>query len=96
MDVLTAVYWVVGILAVGGLAMFGLAVMVVVGMLVLRFARGKAEAAGVDFSDGIDAREREIILGMLTKHKQCKREQEAAVDMVQAAQTALQSNKPTP
>ena len=92
MDVLTAVYWVVGILAFAGLAMFGLAVLVVVALLAMRFLR----ASGVEVTDGIDARERAIIVGMLSKQKQCKREQEAAVDMVQAAQAALNANKPTP
>lgn len=94
MDILTAVYWVVGILCVGALALFGLAVLVIVGFVVVRFATRKANDAGITLSDGIDEREKAIILGMLTKHKQTKAESDAAVAMVQAAQVALNANRP--
>ena len=62
-------------------------------MFLLRAGKKKAQAAGVDFSDGIDDRERAILLGMITKHRANAVEQQVAVDMVNAAQAALQKPK---
>ena len=93
MDVVSAVLWVVVGLVVLLLMLFGLAVFIVGGLLLVKMFKGKAKAAGVDFSDGIDDRERAIILGMLTKHRATAAEQAVAVDLVNAAQASLQKTK---
>jgi hypothetical protein len=92
MDVLTAVAWVAGVLFVLAIALLGFGVLVVGGFLLVKMLSRKATAAGIDLSDGIDDRERAIILGMLTKHKQTAAEQAAAVAMVNAAQASLNAN----
>jgi uncharacterized membrane protein len=96
MDVLTAVAWVAGVLVVLGLLLLGFAVLVVGGFLAFKFVTRKAAAAGVDLSDGIDDREKAIILGMLTKHKQTAAEKAAAVAMVNAAQASLNATPKAP
>ena len=93
MDIASAVLWVVGGLIGLLVLLFGFAVFVIVAILLLRAFKGKAKAAGVDFSDGIDDRERAIILGMLTKHRATAAEQAVAVDLVNAAQASLQKTK---
>lgn len=90
MDIASAVLWVVGGLAILLILLFCFAVFVVVAMLLLRAAKGKAKAAGVDISDGIDAKEREVLLGLLTSHRATKVEQQVAVDIINAAQANLQ------
>ena len=96
MDVLTAVAWVAGVLFVLAIAILGFGVLVVGGLLLVKMFTRKAAGAGIDISDGIDERERAIMLGMLTRQKQTAAEQAVAVAMVNAAQATLNANKPTP
>lgn len=92
MDIASAVLWVVGGLVLLLVLLFAFAFVVIVGLLILKSFKTKAKAAGVDFSDGIDAKEREIIFGMLTKHRATAAEQAVAVDLVNAAQASLQKS----
>ncbi len=95
MDVLTAVLWVAGGLAVLAVLLLAFCLVVVGGFLLVKMLGRKAAAAGIDITDGIDAREREIILGLLSRQKQTAQEQAVAVAMVNAAQAALNQNRPT-
>ena len=90
MDVLTAAYCVAGGLAALVVALIFCAFVLVVLWLVGKAFKGKAEAAGVNFADGIDPKEREILLGLLTSHRAAKVEQQVAVDIINAAQANLQ------
>lgn len=94
MDVITAVAWVAGGLVVLAIALLGFGVLVVGGILLVKFLSRKANDAGINVADGIDAKELEIMLGMLTKHKQTAQEKAAAVAMVNAAQATLNQSKP--
>lgn len=91
MDMVTSVIWVVGLVVVLGVLLALAGSVLLVGLLVVaRFLRKSAAAAGIDLSDGIDEKEWTIIRGMLARQKQAAREQAVAVDVVRAGQAALQ------
>lgn len=92
MEVLTAVYWVAGALFALVILLGGMSVLLIGGLLIAKAFKGKAEAAGVNFNDGIDPKEREILLGLLTSHRAKKVEQQVAVDIITAAQANLQQS----
>lgn len=95
MDIASAVLWVAGGLVALILLLFMFAIFVVGCVLLIKWFGRKAEAAGVNFSDGIDAKEREILLGFLKSHRETKVEQQVAIDIINAAQANLQKSKPT-
>jgi hypothetical protein len=86
----TSVIWVVGLVVVLGVLLALAGFVLLVGLVVARFLRKSAAAAGIDLTDGIDEREWTIIRGMLARQKQAAREQAVAVDVVRAGQAALQ------
>jgi hypothetical protein len=80
-QIITVICIVVGLVLVAG----GALVCIVVAMLAAAWLKKAAEAKGVDFSDGIDAREMAIITGMVARVKQTEAERAVASTLQSAA-----------
>lgn len=94
MEVSTAI-WIAAAVLGGAFALLLLGAFVLVAAVVAyRFFARRATAAGVDLSDGIDAREWAIIAGLVNRYRSTAEAQRVAVDLVNAAQTSLAASIP--